>query len=243
MIAKSCSLSLFAGLLVSLTSPAAEIRGVILKADVEKNQLTIERRGLGVRGLVMTFQLDKDTQIQIGRKPAKIADLSPGRRVRVVYELLGERHKALLITLVGGSLSPVSPPVAESGGNGVGGLLRRVSFTDREIVVISPASKAGEEIETTISVPEDVKIARDQRAIPFDDLKEGEQVLVQADKRDGKLVAKSIQLGVSANATPNAEPGHRNNIEQVRKALKLIDALLQIMEQKSRSDQSGSSLR
>ena len=234
MGAKTCSLSLFASLLFSLTSPAAEIRGIILKVDAEKNQLTIEGRGLGVRGLIMTFQLDKDTRVQFGRKPAQVADLSPGRRVRVVHDSSGERPKALLITLVGGQPSSVPPPVTESGGNSVAGLLRRVSFSDREIVVISPATKAGGEIETTISVPEDAKIARDQRVISFDDLKEGDQVLVQAEKRGSKLVAKSIQLGIAAIPAQNAEPGHRNNIEQVRKALKLLDAFLQIMEQKSR---------
>jgi hypothetical protein len=181
----------------------------------------------------MTFQLDKDTQVQVGRKPAKVADLSPGRRVRVVYDPLGGRPKALLITLLGGQLSSVPPPVAKSSEDSVGGLLRRVSFTDREIVIISPATKAGGEIETTISVPEDAKVTRDQRAISFDDLKEGDRVLVQVEKRDGKLVAKSIQLGVTANVTPKEEPSQRNNIEQVRKALKLLDLFLQIMEQKS----------
>jgi hypothetical protein len=233
MIAKSCLLSLLASLLFGLASSAAEIRGVILKADAEKNQLTIEGRGLGVRGVVMTFQLDKDTQVQISRKPAKVADLSPGRRVRVVYELSGDRRMALVITLMGGQPNPVPPPIAESGGNSVAGVLRRVSFTDREIVVISSAAKGSQDVETTVSVPEEAKITRDQRTTSFDDLKEGDQVLVQAEKRDGKLVAKSIQIGVTA-ATTSAEPGPRNNIQQVRKALKLIDLLLQMMEQKSR---------
>ena len=113
------------------------------------------------------------------------------------------------------------------------GTLRRVSFTEREIVVISPAAKEGAEAETVVWVPEDVKIAKNQKAISFDDLKEGDQVLVQVEKRDDKLWAKSIQLGATANATTNAEPGQRK-VEQLRKALKLIDFILQMMDQKSR---------
>src|ERR1700752_4648743 len=102
MITKSCFLSLFGGLLLALPSLAAEFRGVIVKADPDTKQLTIEGRGLGVRGMILTFHLDKDSQIQIGRRPAAAADLSPGRRVRVTYELHGDRRVALLITLLGG---------------------------------------------------------------------------------------------------------------------------------------------
>jgi hypothetical protein len=234
MSAKSCILSLFACLLLDLTAPAAELRGVVLKADVEKNQLIIEGRGLGVRGVIMTFQLDKDTQIQAGRKPAKLTDLSPGRRVRVVYELQGDRRVALLITLVGGQPSSAPPATAApSDGNSVSGILRRVSFTEREIVIIGPGRKGDGEVETTLSVPEVAEITKDQKTISFDDLKEGDQVLVETEKRDGRLVAKSIQLGVKAKPTTATEPG-QHNIEKFRRALKLIDALLQMMDQKSR---------
>jgi Domain of unknown function (DUF5666) len=231
MSTQNCILSLFAGLLLSMAASAAEVRGIILKVDTE-NQLTIEGRGLGVRGAIMTFQLDKDTQIQMGRKPATAADLSSGRRVRVTYEIQGHRRVALVITLVGGPLSSTPSAAAPDGGSSVSGILRRVNFTEREIVVVSPG-KADGEVETTLSVPEDAKITRDQKAISFDDLKEGDQVLVQAEKHDGKLVAKSIQLGVVTNANTNAESG-QNSIEKIRRALKLIDMLSQMMDQKSR---------
>jgi hypothetical protein len=228
MSTKICFLSASASLLLGLTVQAAEIRGVVLKTDTQKNQLTIEGRGLGVRGVILTFQLDKETPIQAaGRKPAKLTDLTPGRRVRVAYEMQGDRRVAFLVTLLGAAPSSASP--AE---NAVSGVLRRVSFTEREIVVISPASKGEGEVETTLSVPEDAKITKDQKPISFDDLKEGEQVLVQAEKRDGKLVAKSIQLGVAANAKPNPEPT-QNKIEKLRSALKMLDFFLQMMEQKS----------
>ena len=228
MSTKNCIFSLFAGLVLSMTASAAEVRGVILKVDAEKNQLTIEGRGLGVRGAIMMFQLDKDTQIQVGRKPTTVADLTSGRRVRITYEIQGDRRVALLITLLGGS----PPAAAPDGGNSVSGILRRVNFTEREIVVVSPGKGDGE-VETTLSVPEDAKITKDQKAISFDDLKEGDQVLVQVEKHDSRLVAKSIQLGVATNANTNAESG-QHSIEKIRRALKLVDLLLQMMEQKSR---------
>jgi hypothetical protein len=234
MSTKSCLLSLCTGLLLSLTASAAEFRGVIIKADPAKNQLTIERRGLGIRGAIVTFQLDKDLQIQAGGKPANVTDLSPGRRVRVVYDFRGDQRVARLITLQGGQPSPAVPAVSAAGkANGLSGILRRVSFTEREIVVISPTTKEGTDVETIVSVPEDAKISKDQKTISFDDLKEGDQVLVQAEKRDDKLWAKSIQLGVTANPNTNAQPG-QNNIQQMRKALKLVDFLLQMIDQKSR---------
>src|SRR6266851_7753968 len=139
MRTKSCLLSLFASLIFNLAASAAEIRGVIVKADAANKQLTVEGRGLGVRGAIVTFQLDKDTQIQVGRTPAKAADLAPGRRVRVVYDFRGDQRMALLITLQGGQPSPAPPAVSAAGKpNGLSGTLRRISFTEREIVVISP---------------------------------------------------------------------------------------------------------
>lgn len=234
MSTKSCLLSLITGLLLGLTASAAEIRGVVIKADAAKNQLTIEGRGLGVRGVIVTLQLDQGTQIQINRKPAGVADLSPGRRVRVVYDFQGDQRVALLITLQGGQPSPAPSAVsAADKASGTSGVLRRVSFTEREIVVISPGGKGGEDVEMSLSVPEDAKITKDQKAISFDELKEGDQVLVQAEKRDDKLLARSIQLGASAMAKPNPEPG-QHGIDRIRKALKLVDFILQTIEQKSK---------
>ena len=232
MSAKICLLSVFASLLLGLTAQAAEVRGIVLKTDSEKNQMTIEGRGLGVRGAVLTFQLDKDTPIQAGRKPVKLSDLTPGRRVRVAYEMRGDRRVALLVTLLGAAPSSATPAEAAlSSGNAISGILRRVSLTERETVVISPPTNGGEEVETILSVPEDAKITKDQQTIPFDDLKEGEQVLVQAEKVNGKLVAKSIQLGAKATTNPNPEPA-QNKIEKVRGALKMLDFFLRMMEQK-----------
>jgi hypothetical protein len=231
---KSCLVSLFMIFALSVAASAAEIRGVIVKTDAAKNQLTIEGRGLGVRGAVVTFQLDKDTQIQAGRKLATLTDLTPGGRVRVVYDFRGDQRMALLIMLQGSPPGPAAPAFSGTvSANGVSGILRRVSYTEREIVIVSPAGKEGAEVETVVSVPEDAKIAKDQKAIPFDDLKEGDQVVVQVEKRDNKLSAKVIQLGATANANPNPESG-KNNIKQIRNALKMVDFILQMLDQKSR---------
>jgi hypothetical protein len=229
MSAKICFFGVFASSLLGLTAQAAEMRGVVLKVDAEKNQLVIEGRGLGLRGAIMTFHLPKDTPILAARKPVRLSDLSPGRRVRVAYELEGDRRVALLVTLLGAPPSSAETPV--NSGNTVSGILRRVSFTEREIVVISPATNGGPEVEAILSVPEDAQVTKDQKPIPFDDLKEGEQVLVQAEKRDGKLLAKSIQLG--AKAAPSTKPESADNkIEKVRGALKMLDFFLRMMEQK-----------
>jgi hypothetical protein len=185
-----------------------------------------------VRGAVVTFQIDKGTQIQLGRKPITLAELTPGARVRVVYDFRGEQRMALLIAFQGSLPGQGPPPVLSGGrdGSSVFGILRRVSFTEREIVIITPGGKDGTEVETVVAVAEDVKIAKDQKAIPFEDLREGDQALVQVEKRDDKLWAKAIQLGAAAPASTNPEPGRK--IEQLRKALKLVDFILQMVDKK-----------
>src|SRR5437016_4639031 len=138
MTAKTCFLGLFVNLFVCLMAPAADVRGVVLKVDADKNQVTIEGRGLGVRGAIMIIQLDKNTQIQAGGKSASVADLAAGTRVRVTYDVQGEQRVALRINFLGAPPSSPPPPppapAAPAGGsaNGISGTLRRVSFTERE---------------------------------------------------------------------------------------------------------------
>ena len=43
-------------------------------------------------------------------------------------------------------------------------------------------------------MPEDVKITRADKTIKLEELKEGEQVAVKQQKRDGKTMAESIQV-------------------------------------------------
>jgi hypothetical protein len=246
MIHKHSLVALMAALLFTSLAAAEEVRGTIVRMDADKNELTIEGRGKGIRGLVMRFVLDKDTQILLGRKPGKIADLATGKHVRVVYEVQPGRHKALLLTLPGaaadlfGSGLPLLPPSnpgktlsappVPADPNTVVGVLRRVALTDREMVIISPGPNGQPERETTVAVPEDAKITRDQKPWQFDDLKEGEQVIVQTEKRDGQLVARSVQVGPAAPVP--AAPREERRIERFRQVLKTLDNYLQMLERR-----------
>ena len=227
MFSKSSLLSLLAVLGIGLAASAAEVRGIIIKVDAGKYELTLEGRGRGVRGKSLTFRLDPKAEIVAGTQPGKMADLVAGKRVRVVYEMQGNERVAVRITLPGEAIAPVTVP-APIGANAVAGTLRRVALTDREIVVISPGSKGGAEIETTIAVPDSAKITRDQQAIRLEDLREGMQVVVQTEKKDRQLIAKSIQIGAAAPLAPEA--GRETRIERIRQILKMIDAALQRIE-------------
>jgi hypothetical protein len=208
---------------------AAEVRGVVVKADDTKKELTIEGRGKGARRLVLTFVIDQDTEILVDKQPGKVADLAPGKRVRVAFELQGGVRIARVITLHGGvGAAPALLPAAKDA-NSLVGILRRVAFTDREIVVVRAGAKGEAETETTIVVPDSAKITRDQKPSRFDDLKEGDQVVVSTEKKEGKLVARSVQVGAAAPANPRAADGRR--IERIRQILKMIDEALQRIDE------------
>ena len=131
---------------------------------------------------------------------------------------------------------PPAPLKGEPGA--ITGLLRRVAITDREIVVVNAGAKGGPEIETTILVPDATKILRDQKSIRFQDLKEGEQVAVNAEKKGRKLLARSIQVGPVAGAMappqPNAAPNANERIQRVREILKMVDGILQRLDERDR---------
>ena len=282
MITKTWKLSLLAGLLLVAMAPAAEIRGIITQVDAEKNQVVLEARGLGVRGAIMAFVLDKDSQILIGQQPGQLTTLTPGKHVRVVYEIRDGKnvvqvlHGGILGGLLGnpdqpgaaipldqllgklplgnGAAKPgqpgaaipldqllgklplgngparsAEPPLAEPADpNAVVGKLQRVALTDREITVVGPGPK-GPQTETNLVVPEGVKITRGDATIKLEELKEGEQVAVSQQKRDGKTTAESIQvLGASAAA---GQPTPQPFIGRARQYLQLADQFLQMMEQ------------
>ncbi len=234
MITRTNILSVLALLLFAWSAPAAEVRGIIVKADPDRKEFSIEARGKGMRGAVLSFQVDRDTQIRKGKEAGTMADLSSGERVRVVYEADQGRRVAVLVTVQTPLFPPAAPALpatpAPTAGNGLTGILRRVALTDREIVVIAPASKGGAETETTLLVPQDAKITRDQKPIRFEDLKEGETATVSPEKKEGKLLAQSIQIGAAA-ALPAAPPPD-NRIARLRQALKMLDLFLQSREQK-----------
>jgi hypothetical protein len=127
---------------------------------------------------------------------------------------------------------PGAGPNAISGPNTLSGRLQRVGLTEREIVVISPAAQGANETETTLLVPSDVKITRDQKALKFEELKTGEQVTIRTEKRDGHLVAAAIQAGGPVTAEmPSPPPPENRRIERIRQALKIADWLLQQMDE------------
>jgi hypothetical protein len=229
---------LLAILVFGLTGYAEELRGVIIRADSDKHELVLEGRSKGIRGATLTIQIDPETQILVGRKPATLADLPVGKRVRVVCELRSGKRVASLISMIGplSIPSPPSPPPAPipaaPGGDTISGVLRRVAPTDREIVVISPGT-GGADVETTVLVPDDAKIARGDKAITFDDLQEGEPVVVYPQKRDGKLVAAAVQAGTSAGRpVAPAAPDGKQRIERFRNLLKMLDGLLEQLEKR-----------
>lgn len=199
---------------------AEEVRGVIEKVDADKGELTIDARGRGVRGLVMSFALVKDTQVVFGRQEAAVADLKPGARAVIVYDTKNGRRIARSIT-VRGSLPAKAEPVKVDP-NAVVGTIARISFTERELVVVGPGP-GGMKTETLLTVPENASITRDRKAVKLDDIREGETVVARTTRRDDKTVVESMEVGVQAK--PLAADTQR--IERVRAALRVVDFVLQ----------------
>jgi Cu/Ag efflux protein CusF len=232
MTALRYSLGLLTGLVVLTAASADEARGRIVQIDPDKKEIRLETRA-PVRG-VLDLKIDAKTRILIGGQPAKLDDLAPGRRIRVVFQPHDGKPVAQVIRSLGLNLlqppAAAPPPgVAPKAGEGVTGTLQRVAVTDREIVVIGPGSD-GPQTETTIAVPEQTAITREGKKITLDELKEGEAAMVKTEKREGKLTAVSIQVGQAAAARSVAPP-RRNLIPRLRQALKIADELLREMEE------------
>jgi hypothetical protein len=120
------------------------------------------------------------------------------------------------------------------GPNTITGRLIRLGVTEREIVVVTPATQGGKETEMTLLVPADVKIINDQKTLKLEELKTGEQVAIRTEKRDGHLVAASIQSGgqtTSAMPSPQNNPPENRRIEKIRQALKVADWILQQLDE------------
>ncbi|HTU89567.1 MAG TPA: hypothetical protein VMF69_05665 [Gemmataceae bacterium] len=226
---------LAAGLLPIAAASAEEARGRVLKIDPDKKEIRLETLR-PQRGGILDLKIDAKTQILIGGQPAKLNDLSPGRRIRVVFERRGGKPTAQVIRSFGLNLAqpqPAARPAAPlKEGEGVAGTLQRVSSTEREIVVIGPGAK-GAETETTIAVPEETTITREGKKITLDDLKEGETATVKTESRKGTLTAVSIQVGQGA-ADKQAAPPRRNLIPRLRQMLQLADELLREMEEQGK---------
>jgi Cu/Ag efflux protein CusF len=231
MTALRFALSLAAGMLLIAAAAADEARGRIVRIDPDKKEIRLETRR--PRGL-LDLKIDDKTEILIGGQAAKLSDLAPGRRIRVVFESRNGKATAQVIRSFGLNLvqpQPAAPQQAATPpkeGEDVAGTLRRVSSAEREIVVIGPGAK-GAETETIIAVPEKTVITREGKKISLDDLKEGETATVKTTSRKGKLTAVSIQVGQAAPTKP-APPPRRNLIPRLRQALRMADQLLREME-------------
>src|SRR5262249_42253875 len=227
---RSVILALLVALLAAVPATAGDIRGVIVRVDVARGEVQIEGRGVRGRGLGMTLHYGKDTQILFGREVGQPADLTPGRRGHVVYDRppagareglgLGLRRPRAPEVRPG----PVPAPGPKEDENTVSGMLQRVSYAEREVVVIGPGAQ-GSETETIVSVPKEARVIKDGKPIAFDDLKDGQPATIQTEKRDGKLLAKSIQVGtgVAAVAPPAPEPGTR--LTRLRRLLQIADRI------------------
>jgi hypothetical protein len=216
-------LTVLTTLTLAVTASAAEVRGVISKVDLDKNEILLEGRGKGARGRTFTFAIDQDTKVLFGDQAGTVKDLAPGKHVHVFYETRNDRTLALTIkgfALAAPATTAGAPPPADP--NAVTGTLQRVAFTEREIVVVGPGSQ-GAETETTLRVPADVKILRGDKALAFDDLKEGERVAVTAEKRDGKRTAVAIQVGDAAPAKPQKE-------SRLQRILEIAGQVMQMAE-------------
>jgi hypothetical protein len=225
-------------LLTGLLAPAEEFRGVIREVDPDHQEIVVEGRGRRARGLSLRFEVAGDSRIVLGRETGAFADLQPGERVRLSYEVRDGRRVCLSMT-VHGVRKPATPPAAPGAGEGkpvpatdantVAGSLIRVAVTEREVVVVSPGA-GGVETETTLTVPDKVQITKDGKPAKLQDLKEGEQVTVKTEKQQGKTAAVSIQVGRGAAAA--APPAQRmDRIERLRMLLKLADWALQQVQQ------------
>jgi hypothetical protein len=228
MTLKAYILTVLTAVTLAAVASAAEVRGVLSKVDLDKNEITLEGRGKGARGMTYSFAVDKDTQIQLGGEPVTLKDLAPGKHVRVFYETRGDRTVALMIkgfAFLPPTTTATSPPPVPADPNAVTGTLQRVAFTEREIVVVGADAK-GAETETTFRVPMDVKVMRGDKPIAFDDLKEGERVAVTPEKRDGKRTAKAIQVG---DAPPAAGAAPKKG-ERLQRFLEIAGQLMQMAE-------------
>jgi len=254
MRAKGIFTGAFIALLVSATAGyAEEFRGRITKIDPARKEIVVEGRG-PTRGVALGFVLNTETRILFGREPAKLEDLQVGDRVRLLYENRDRRRVALSVTDLsllprlaapGNAPAPApaeavpapSAPAANAptapalGPNMIAGRLARVGLTEKEIIVIGPGAQGAKETETTILIPSDVRISKDQKPLKLEELKEGEQVTVRTQKRDGHLVAAEIQSGGPATAAMPSTPPENARIQKIRQVLKMADWFLQQMEE------------
>jgi hypothetical protein len=214
--------SLIPVIVFSVQSPAFadEMRGIIQKVDQEKGELIVETVGLGRRGLPMTFRLTNETRASVNGQTAALADVPTGVRARVDYEVRDGTRLARGIAVRALLRKPQPAPADDTR---VTGAIQRISFTEREIVVSTPGARGQGQAEATFVIPEYVSITKDKKAVKLDDIREGEQVTVFTQMRDGKKEVASMVIGDPGPAALTNAP----RIEQLRKVLRIADLVLE----------------
>ena len=139
------------------------------------------------------------------------------------------RYALAVIAVVTLAVAASAAPAPANPADAVTGVLRRVAYSDRELVLIGPGPK-GQETETTVAVPETARIVKNGKDATLDDLKEGEAASVQIEQKDGRASAVAIQVG------PGAAPEKRMTrpIPRIRRLLKVADQILQGLEKPER---------
>jgi len=224
---------------LTLVAPAsAEVmRGVVAHVDSDKNELQLEGRGRGLRGAVTRFTLTDKTAVLFGDQAGALSDLETGRRVRIEFEVTTAGAVARVIHVLNGrpaeAAIPEVPPVpaVPMEGDALMGTLRRVGYSDREVVLVGPGPK-GAETETTVAVPEAARILKDGKEATLDDLKEGDGAAVQVEEKNGRPSALSIQIGPGVATVP--EKRGAKVIPKIRKALQMVDQLLKGLDDRDR---------
>ncbi|HVS39151.1 MAG TPA: hypothetical protein VMS17_26570 [Gemmataceae bacterium] len=222
------ALALTAVLTIAAAAPAEEVRGVVTHIDPDKKELVLEQRGLGARGTVLIFTLPDQTPVLFGDQPGAVSDLETGRRVRVQYDLVDERLIVRTIHVLGGPKpvvkTPEAPPIISANGDALTGVLRHIGYNDREVTIVGPGPK-GANTETTAAVPPSARIVKNGQEATLDDLQEGDSATVEIEKKDGRMVAASIQVGAGAMTKAKSPL-----IPRLRLLLKIADQVLQQMD-------------
>jgi hypothetical protein len=221
---------------------AGEMRGLLAEIDPNRKEIRLQDRVLLRRpGPIFTF--DANLQILMGQTPGTLADLMPGQRVRIDYEMRDGKAVARTVTIpgpLGARLTPLLDMVPKPGteapqggisGDMVTGSLARVGLSDRELVVLT--GRDGVKTETIIAVPEACKLVKGGKSVGLEAFAVGDVVSVRVEKRDGKLTALSVQDGMAPGAAAPARPdaaARGDLIPKVRFGLKILDLGLQQLE-------------